>query len=65
MSEVEKLNNSVVTLNTDLGKYVLCVTTWSRFSDAGGFLLLLFLNTEPVISERHGLLNVSSHLQLQ
>lgn len=62
MSEIEKLNNSVLTLNTDLDKYVLYIITWSGFSDAGDFLLLLFLNTEPAISERHGLLSVSSHL---
>lgn len=45
----------------DLDKHVLCITTWSRFSDTGGFLLLLFLNTEPAISERQGLLSVPSH----
>lgn len=55
------MNNSVLTLNTALDKNVLCITTWSKFSDAGGFLLLLFLNTEPAISERHGLLSVPGH----
>lgn len=60
MSEVEKWNNSVFTLNTDLDKHVLCITTWSRFSDTGCFLLHVFLNTEPAISERQGLLCVPS-----